>query len=98
MSALTSHTLALFCGVLLGAAFFQGLWITLKNLPASQRPALRLLMSLLIRFSLAVGVFMGLARYGEWSHLLVAAIGFTALRLVLVQRVMVRFAHGGHAR
>jgi F1F0 ATPase subunit 2 len=98
MSALTSHALALFTGALLGAAFFQGLWITLKNLPASRRPALRILISLLMRLALAAGVFVVLARYGEWSHLVVAAIGFAALRLLMVQRMMVRCSNCGHAQ
>ena len=37
-------------GVLLGLFFLQGLWLTLKHLEKSPHPALRLLLSTVLRF------------------------------------------------
>jgi F1F0 ATPase subunit 2 len=71
-------------GILLGLIFFQGLWRTIKRLPATSRPALWMLGSLMLRFGLTLGLFYLLARYGGWQPVLAAALGFTLARFVIV--------------
>ena len=80
-------TLALLVGAALGLLYFAALWATLSRLPEARQPALLMLGSLLLRFTLAVAGFFVVARYGGWQHLLLAAAGFTALRLVMVRRL-----------
>ena len=77
---------ALLTGIALGLVFFHGLWLTVNGLDRARRPALRLLASMLIRFGLTLLVFYLLARHGDWSQLLAAAIGFGGARLVMVHR------------
>ncbi len=77
-------------GALLGLAFFWGLWVTLNGIERAHRPALRMLGSLLLRFSLALAGFYLLAYYAGWQHLLTAAIGFTLSRLVIIRRMRSR--------
>jgi F1F0 ATPase subunit 2 len=73
-------------GALLGLLFFQGLWITIRNLQSVRHPAILMLGSMLLRFSALLGGFYLLARYGDWSHLLAAAAGLTLVRILLLRR------------
>jgi F1F0 ATPase subunit 2 len=78
---------ALVAGLLLGLVFFWGLWLTVAGLERSPRPALRLLISGLLRFGLVASVLVLLARYGGWLELLCAALGFTLARFIMVRRL-----------
>jgi F1F0 ATPase subunit 2 len=82
-------------GVLLGLAFFWGLWLTVDGLDRSRRPAVRMFVSLVLRFSAALAVFYLLAKYAGWPHLIAAALGFALARLLTVQRSARRRAERG---
>lgn len=73
-------------GGLLGAAFFWGLWWTVQALPRSQRPALLVLGSYLVRFAAAGLGFYLTARLGDGRHLIAALGGFLVARAALTRR------------
>lgn len=71
-------------GILLGAAFFGGLWLTVRRLPDSPAPALLALGSLLLRMTvLLAGLF--LLMQGSWERLLAALAGILAARFILTR-------------
>jgi len=74
-------------GLLLGWLFFDGLWITLKDIARTRYPVLRILGSLLLRMGLVLAGFYALIQWAGWPHLLVATLGFTLLRLLLARRL-----------
>jgi len=82
-------------GTALGLFFLWGLWLTVRTLPASNRPALLMLASLLLRFGVVVAGFFLVARYGQWQHLLIAAAGFTLPRLLIGRYGPVTARRGG---
>jgi len=79
-------------GCLLGSAFLWGLWLTVRRLPTADHPALLMLASLLVRFTITLAGFLLLARMAGWEHLLVAAIGFTLPRLFMKHRIQATLA------
>jgi F1F0 ATPase subunit 2 len=83
MTMTESLTLALAClaGIMLGAIFFGGLWITIRRGVSSERPALWFLLSMLLRMSIALAGFY----FASGSHL-------DRLLLCLLGFVMARFA------
>ena len=85
-STLLTISAAAAAGALLGLLFFQGLWITIRNLQSVRHPAVLMLGSLLLRFAVVLGGFYLLARYGGWPHLLAAAAGLTLVRVLLLRR------------
>ena len=74
-------------GILLGLAFFWGLWATVKQLDQKRHPVLTILGSLLLRFGLVLFGFYLLAQHGGWQQVLSAAIGFTLIRVLIVYRL-----------
>lgn len=86
MSTLFEYIVSFIAGVLLGLFFLQGLWVTIRNIDKTRHPALRLLVSILVRFSLVLAGFFFLARYAGWQHVLTAVVGFTLLRIYIVRR------------
>ena len=74
-------------GVLLGLAFFWGLWATVKQLGQKRHPVLMILGSLALRFGLVLFGFYLLAQHGGWQQALSAAIGFTLIRVLIVHRL-----------
>jgi F1F0 ATPase subunit 2 len=76
--------LALAAGIGLGTFYFGGLWLTVRHLPAAQRPSLLGLCSFFGRLGGALCGFyfvMG----GHWERLLVCLLGFLGVRVVLVR-------------
>lgn len=86
MSELLKYTASFLTGVLLGLVFLQGLWVTVRDIDRSHRPALRLLISLLLRFSVVLAGFFFLTTYAGWQHVLTAVLGFTLLRVYVMRR------------
>jgi F1F0 ATPase subunit 2 len=78
---------ALLAGVLLGVAFYGGLWATVRHLPAARHPAAWLFASLALRFGLVLAGFLALARLGGWAHVLAAVPGFLLPRMYLAHRL-----------
>ncbi|MGD8325101.1 MAG: ATP synthase subunit I, partial [Gammaproteobacteria bacterium] len=63
-------------GGLLGLVVFVGLWLTVRELDRTRRPALRMLGSQVLRLGLVLGVLYLIIVYGGWQHLLAALLGF----------------------
>lgn len=76
--------LALGAGAAAGFVFFQGLWLTVKRLPASRNPGLLLMASLAIRMALAVGIIYA-ATLADPLRVVAALAGFLALRALLTR-------------
>jgi F1F0 ATPase subunit 2 len=74
--------LAWLTGMAMGAAFFWGLWWTVRRGLASPRPALWFATSLVVRMAIMVG---GLSLFldDHWPRLLVFLAGFTIARFAV---------------
>jgi F1F0 ATPase subunit 2 len=70
-------------GVALGVMFFGGLWWTVRKAVSSQRPALWFFGSLLLRMSLTLAGFYGVAG-DQWQRLLACLVGFVFARLIVM--------------
>ena len=77
-------TLVLACvaGGMLGAAFFGGLWLTVRKGVSSKQPALWFFGSLLLRMSITLTGFYVVGR-GHWERLLLCLLGFVMARLIV---------------
>jgi F1F0 ATPase subunit 2 len=73
-------------GLALGAAYFSGLWLTVRRLPDSGRPFASLCWSFLVRTSAVLTGFY-LVMGGRWEQLVAALIGFLFMREILVRRL-----------
>ena len=82
MNEMLIGVLAWLAGLLLGAIFFGGLWWTIRNCLSSQRPALWLLPSLLLRMSITLAGFYFVSG-GYWQRLLLCLLGFVMARLAV---------------
>ena len=71
--------LALLLGSVLGAAFFGGLWWTIRKGVSSKVPALWFLGSILLRTTITVVGFYLIGR-GDWHRLLACLLGFLLAR------------------
>ena len=76
--------LAATAGCALGALFFGGLWWTVRKAVSSQRPALWLFGSLLLRTSAALAGFYFVGG-GQWQRLLACCLGFVLARCIVVR-------------
>lgn len=86
LTAALHFTVGLVAGLVLGAFFFGGLWWTTLRLPDSQRPALLMMSSLLLRMGiLALGLFF-VSSAGPFA---VVACG---CGLLLVRSLLIRHA------
>jgi len=84
MNEAVTLVLASGAGMLLGAAFFGGLWYTVRRGLSSQRPALWFLGSLLLRTSMVMAGFYFVAG-DRWSRLLACLLGFVVARFVVTR-------------
>lgn len=71
--------LAALVGIVLGSAYFAGLWLTVRRLPGNPSPYRLYSLSLLFRLSLLLAGFFLLATRGH-KMLLVGGLGFMAAR------------------
>lgn len=78
--------LSAFIGVLLGLAYFGGLWLTLQRLSSSRRPALVAFASFLIRTALLLAAIYWVMD-GRIERLLALMAGFLLARQVLLVRL-----------
>ena len=86
MTETLTLVLAWVAGGALGAMFFGGLWWTVQKALSSQRPALWLFGSLLLRMSLALAGFYFVAG-GHWQRLLACLAGFVVARLIVTRLI-----------
>jgi F1F0 ATPase subunit 2 len=69
-------------GILLGAVFFGGLWLTIRVALASKHPAAWFLGSLVLRSAAALAGFY-LVSGGNWHRLAACLAGFVVARLAV---------------
>ena len=84
MNELLIGLLAWLAGLLLGGIFFGGLWWTVRKSVSSQRPALWLLPSLLLRMSITLAGFYFVSD-GHWQRWLLCLLGFIMARLIVTR-------------
>lgn len=84
MSETSMLVLVCIAGVWLGAVFFGGLWWTLGKALASQRPALWVVSSALVRMGLTLGGFYVVSA-GHWQRMLLCLLGFLASRFAVTR-------------
>jgi F1F0 ATPase subunit 2 len=70
--------------MVLGLFYFGGLWLTVKRLPFSARPALLTLCSYLGRLIVTLSGFY-VVMAGSWELLLAVVSGFMVMRIILVR-------------
>jgi F1F0 ATPase subunit 2 len=73
--------LAWVIGVSLGGMFFGGLWWTTQKVLSSERPAVWVFGSLLLRMSVALAGFY-VVGHDHWEKLLVCLLGFLVARVI----------------
>ena len=83
-------------GLVLGAAFFGGLWLTVVHAISSRRPALWLLAGKLARMGFTLGGFY-LVGGGSWARWLLCLLGFVAARLAAWRLSRPPAPEAGHA-
>jgi F1F0 ATPase subunit 2 len=71
-------------GILLGAIFFGGLWLTVRKGVSSKQPALWFFGSLVVRMSTVLSGFYFVSD-GHWERLLACLLGFIMARLVVMR-------------
>jgi len=76
--------LALLFGAVLGVVFFGGLWWTVRKSLHSNRPALWIFGSLLLRISIVAAWFYLFAGR-HWERLLLSLLGFIAARFAVIR-------------
>lgn len=79
-------------GALLGALYFGGLWLTLRQLPRLNHPMLWLLISTITRLGLVLAAFY-LVSQDQWQRLLACLAGFIAVRIYLVHKTRAAIRH-----
>jgi len=88
---------ALGVGVALGTLYFGMLWLTLRRLAQTHRPAMALTASVMVRLAVLLTGFYLVLDGGHWDRLLASLIGFITVRSVLV-RILRPGAHASVAR
>ena len=84
MNDLPMSLFALLAGLLLGAIFFGGLWLTVPHTVASKHPARWVLVSLMLRMGIALGGFYFVGRE-HWQRLMICLLGFVIARVIVTR-------------
>ncbi len=72
-------------GGVLGFIYFGGLWLTVRRIPRTRRPGMLSFLSFFGRLALTLCGFY-LIMGGHWERLLVAVLGFVAVRCFAIRR------------
>jgi len=80
MHDITQFITPVLMGMLLGVAFFFGLWLTVTKGLHTNNPAVWFVISFILRVSFTVAGFYYLSG-GDWKKLLFGIIGFTLVKL-----------------
>ena len=78
---LVKHGLMIVVGMVLGAIFFGGLWMTVRQMTTSKRPGMLFLSSVVVRMLIVVGGIWYFAA-GDAVAIGACLLGFIALRLL----------------
>ena len=97
MSEILSLAPHLATGVLLGAIFYGGLWLTVRKGITSKRPVLWFLGSMLLRSFIVLAGFYFVSD-GHWQSLLACLVGFVVVRLIVTRLTRVDEKPTGLAR
>ena len=73
-----------FAGMLLGAAYFGGLWWTVRKGLASSKPARWFIVSLVVRLGITLPGFYFVAGT-DWKRLLACLLGFIVARWIVIR-------------
>jgi F1F0 ATPase subunit 2 len=84
MNELLLRMLAWAAGIGLGAAYFGGLWLTVRRGLASPRPVAWFFTSMVLRMGLVLAGFY-LVSGGQWDRLLLCLLGFVMARVVVTR-------------
>lgn len=76
-----TYALMVVVGMVLGAIFFGGLWMTVRQMPNSRRPGMLFLFSVVVRTTVVIGGFWYFAG-GDAKSMLACLLGFIGLRLL----------------
>ncbi|HZX24148.1 MAG TPA: ATP synthase subunit I [Woeseiaceae bacterium] len=77
-------------GLVVGLLFFQGLKMTVERLAVARRPGTLVLLSMLLRFGLAMTALYLLARTADAWELLAAVAGFMVARALVARTLRQR--------
>lgn len=73
-------------GIVLGALFFAGLWLSVRRLGHAKRLGLVLVVSYVVRMIVVIGGLFLLSD-GDWRRLAAALTGFILMRMLMVRLV-----------
>ena len=90
------RVLALAAGMALGAAFFGGLWWTVRRGIAASQPALWFVGSLLLRTVMVLAGFLFVSG-GDWRRLVACVVGFAVARPIVTRLTRPTEERAGHA-
>jgi F1F0 ATPase subunit 2 len=74
-------------GSAVGAAYFTGLWATVRRLSTARNPAVLVFASFALRLGVAAVAFLAIAGAGGWAWTVAALTGFMLARAVVVRRL-----------
>jgi F1F0 ATPase subunit 2 len=83
---MTTLTLALLAGMVLGVFFFAGLWWTVRKGLVAANPALWFLGSFLLRTAVTLTGFY-MVGANDWRRLLAVLVGFVLARALLTRQL-----------
>lgn len=83
--------LAAVAGLALGAAYFVGLWWTVRKITSQDSPGMLVLFSFLVR-NVAVAAGFVFASGGTWQGLAACLAGFVVARVVMVRLLAERLS------
>jgi len=84
LSEIPGLVLAVFVGLVLGTAFFGGLWWTVRRALSSPQAGLWFTGSFLLRTAIVIMGFWIVAR-GDWRRMAGCVVGFLSARLFMVR-------------
>ena len=70
-------------GLMLGALFFGGLWLTVKKAVSARIPALWIFGSFFLRIGITLAGFYFISS-GNWKRLVICLAGFIAARFLVI--------------
>lgn len=73
-------------GFAVGILYFQGLWLTLSRYGGTDHFGAKLLVSFLLRLSLAIAIFF-YCMQDDWRRLLLLLVGFLIARQMMIRRL-----------
>jgi F1F0 ATPase subunit 2 len=88
--------IALVAGMALGAAFFAGLWWTVRRGIAASQPAFWFVGSLVLRTAMVLAGFMFISG-GDWRRLVACLVGFAMARPIVTRLTRPPEGPAGHA-